>query len=214
MKNALKAFTLAEILITLVVIGIVAALTIPAVISANSDRALIAATKKAYATIQSAYALMQNADPKAVERIDAGKTNIALELAPYLNLAKDCGNDIGCFPNVNYKIKDGTSVWNFDTTSSMHKLLLADGMSFAGEFGGLYVDVNGSEGPNVIGKDLHSFVFDLNNTKVYPFARTDDDCTAAKQESASCGYCILFKNSMECTIPDDVLMVGVKLPQY
>ena len=52
------AFTLAEVLITLAIIGIVAALTIPALISRYQDRALETAYQKAKATIANGYKLM------------------------------------------------------------------------------------------------------------------------------------------------------------
>ena len=52
------AFTLAEVLITLAIIGIVAALTIPALISKYQDRALETAYQKAKASIANGYKLM------------------------------------------------------------------------------------------------------------------------------------------------------------
>lgn len=43
---AKKAFTLAEVLITLGVIGIVASMTLPAIIQKNTERATVAKVKK------------------------------------------------------------------------------------------------------------------------------------------------------------------------
>ncbi len=50
-----KAFTLAEVLITLGVIGIVAALTLPSLIAKQHERSYITALKKAYSTLSQAY---------------------------------------------------------------------------------------------------------------------------------------------------------------
>ena len=49
-----KAFTLAEVLITLGIIGVVAALTLPAVIQNYQKRSLEVATKKFYSVITQA----------------------------------------------------------------------------------------------------------------------------------------------------------------
>ncbi len=61
-----NGFTLAEVLITLGVIGVVAALTLPSVISKFQNQAYIAALKKAYATVQNAHlrVVEENGEPK------------------------------------------------------------------------------------------------------------------------------------------------------
>lgn len=50
----IKAFTLAEVLITLGIIGIVAALTMPTLINSTHGKELDAALKKAYSILQQA----------------------------------------------------------------------------------------------------------------------------------------------------------------
>ena len=51
------AFTLAEVLITLGIIGVVAALTIPSLIAKYQDKVLINQTKKAFSVFQNGLAL-------------------------------------------------------------------------------------------------------------------------------------------------------------
>lgn len=53
-----KAFTLAEVLITLAIIGIVAAITIPTLVSEYKDRVYLAALKKMYANLQNAQTMI------------------------------------------------------------------------------------------------------------------------------------------------------------
>ena len=53
MKN-FKAFTLAEVLITLGIIGVVASLTMPSVISNQNEKKTVTRVKKAYSTLQQA----------------------------------------------------------------------------------------------------------------------------------------------------------------
>ena len=55
-----KAFTLAEVLITLGIIGIVAAMTLPALIQKNSEKEIIAKLKKFNSTMDQAFMLAKN----------------------------------------------------------------------------------------------------------------------------------------------------------
>ncbi len=50
----LKGFTMAEVLITLGIIGVVAAMTLPSLINNNRNKALEAAFKKNYSVIEQA----------------------------------------------------------------------------------------------------------------------------------------------------------------
>lgn len=52
-----NAFTLAEILITLAIIGVVAALTIPALVQKYQERSVVSKLQKAYATLSQAWQL-------------------------------------------------------------------------------------------------------------------------------------------------------------
>lgn len=61
-SNKEPAFTLAEVLITLGIIGVVAALTIPPLITNYKARKLHTQFLESYSTIQQAYKLMQNDD--------------------------------------------------------------------------------------------------------------------------------------------------------
>lgn len=62
MFKKFTAFTLAEVLITLGIIGVVAALTIPALMNQTNDKEFIVAWKKAYSSISNGYnqAVMDN----------------------------------------------------------------------------------------------------------------------------------------------------------
>lgn len=59
-----KAFTLAEVLITLGIIGIVAALTLPALVASNKEKARVTNLKKIYSQMQNAWnmAIAENGD--------------------------------------------------------------------------------------------------------------------------------------------------------
>ena len=56
----LKGFTLAEVLITLGIIGVVAALTLPSLISNHQEKVKITKLKKAYSVLSNAYIMTQS----------------------------------------------------------------------------------------------------------------------------------------------------------
>ena len=104
-----KAFTLAEVLITLGIIGVVAALTIPTLIQDSQSRATVTGLKKAYATLQNAFdrAVDENGTPDTWDLVGnqsaTGATNMLNALAPFLNITKNCGTGTGCLPKASYK---------------------------------------------------------------------------------------------------------------
>ena len=73
-KQKRVAFTLAEVLITLGIIGIVAAMTLPALIASNKEKARVTNLKKIYSQIQNAWnmAIAENGD---ATNWDLAKTN-------------------------------------------------------------------------------------------------------------------------------------------
>ena len=52
-----SGFTLSEVLLTLGIIGVVAAMTVPSLMNSTEDKKLAAAAKKAYNTLQNAITL-------------------------------------------------------------------------------------------------------------------------------------------------------------
>ena len=54
MKNKKSAFTLAEVLLVLAIIGVIAAVTIPAIMQQSSEKKFSALAKKAQSTLQNA----------------------------------------------------------------------------------------------------------------------------------------------------------------
>ncbi len=96
------AFTLAEVLITLGIIGVVAAITMPTVINKHRERKTVAKVKKFYSTINQAL-LMSIKDNGYVDEWDIFEINeetgsikndkFASYFKPYLKILKDCGEE-------------------------------------------------------------------------------------------------------------------------
>ncbi len=177
------AFTLAEVLITLSIVGVVAALTIPSVIQNKNDRETVSRLKKVYSSLSQAYSMLsqEHGDPTnwgIVSANDgnpgtstpegaASSINLANMFAKHMRVIKNCGTDRGCFS------KD-TSV---DTRADVGKILLNDGaaLAFAGLNGNcdnyrgdtkqlssvcawIIVDINGNRSPNTYGIDIFEFM--------------------------------------------------------
>ena len=63
MSNKKTAFTLAEVLLVLAIIGVIAALTIPAVMQQSSEKKFAALAKKTFSTLQNAVNLKIASSP-------------------------------------------------------------------------------------------------------------------------------------------------------
>lgn len=192
LKHKKLAFTLAEVLITLGIIGVVAALTIPTLMQNSDDQATVSALTKTYSTLSQAYtlAVKDNGSPDSWGFTPGSKGPFLTTLVPYLKIDKDCTDgSSGCFPasvSYNYLAPSLGSGGTFDQTPTDPKLRLADGTlikvaniysgtckqswgssqaldNICGEY---VVDVNGYKDPNQYGKD--TFVFYLTDFGIVP----------------------------------------------
>ena len=90
-----RAFTLAEVLITLGIIGVVAALTLPSLIQNYKNKELITRTKRTYSNIQNAVLAAQQdngniGDNSALFDHSDGYAKVTENLSKYFNGAKYC----------------------------------------------------------------------------------------------------------------------------
>ncbi len=176
MKN--YGFTLAEVLITLGIIGVVAALTLPALVQNNRNREMQTRLKRGYSVLSQALDMYQAENG---ERITP-QTKIGWDLKPvlmkYLKTVKDCGygslDDDACIPNYgpdNEKNSTKYTTYNGKTLYLNYfddgQFVLNDGslvlLESAASATNLYIsiDVNGyNNRPNRLGQDLFMFQID------------------------------------------------------
>lgn len=171
--NKHTAFTLAETLITLAIIGIVAAMTIPSLINNIQDRHFKALWKKTFSQINQAYqkAFIEEplTWPTGWMTFDFSKEIYAGVLP---NLTKDyCIKDVpvGEKCSTNTKISPPCRSLNKDKVDFCYyagsggyaklntgvKIYLYD----VYEYPGFLVDVNDEKGPNTLGRDLYVVLF-------------------------------------------------------
>lgn len=178
-----KAFTLAEVLITLGIIGVVAVLTIPAIVQKTQDKETVTAVKKAYSILAQTLnrAVSDNGEINSWDLSGAsnGVKSLKLEgyLKPYLNITKDCANSGGCFSSKYYQIsgiEDGNGDSFAVSGSPFATAMLADGsyiVFFSSGTGGfLIIDINGNKSPNTYGRDTFWFDIDTSTNVLRPYA--------------------------------------------
>ena len=181
--NSLKksAFTLAEVLITLGIIGVVAALTIPSLIQKYEEKQTVSQVKKAYSEISQAYmsAVQGEGTPDnwgLVSWSDTGidEHNILYHLKPYLKFTEYCGSETyncwvdtksvsgATFQHKNSKIysrailSDGTAILSLMDRADCSTTVGVNGQ-IKGVCGTIRIDVNGKRFPNMMGRDVFSF---------------------------------------------------------
>ncbi len=153
-----RAFTLAEVLITLAVIGIVAALTIPTLVSKNQNKQLYIQFMKSYNTISNAanFSILDNGV-------------VLRDLGQYFKNTKVCNNDNNyCGYDVNKVIKilvnsDIDYYFQFSDGSFILSRALQEEGNLNPYF---YVDINGLRGPNSICFDFFKFELDSKTGKI------------------------------------------------
>ena len=176
------AFTLAEVLITLGIIGVVAAMTMPALIVNYQKKSLATQTQKFYSMMSQAVKQymadegvddLRNTPLTAIwnddlsdeeNNLNEDKAQEACEefVQKYLKVVEVCEN--GCFADY-YKTQNGETSYAVGVKTEYEvsltgKFALADGAVLEIRAGDnswpivIYVDVNGRKGPNKIGYDL------------------------------------------------------------
>ena len=215
LPSSLAAFTLAEVLITLGIIGVVAAITMPTLINNYQKKAAVTAAKKAYSTLSQAYTQLVNDNGEGLSVCSINNSECLGKLfAPYLKSLNGSGklytpssekaegcwedNDIGMVTETHYCFSavDGIS-YDFDMEyqEANKKQAL------------IYIDINGLKRPNKFGKDRFAFIVlnstlfpakDLLGEDYYTSAPTCDDGKAANNGStaysnAGCAYKYIYE---------------------
>ena len=192
------AFTLAEVLITLGIIGVVAAMTIPTLIADYQEKQTVTKLTKAYATLNNAY---QMAKVENGELRSWGFTNNAGEIDtdengnPIQNEYNEINRNLfwkTLSPYIKAHIETITEYTYYylggrerTSTTSFQAFNLSDGTTFHGGYisnyqcqdnqrcGDLVVDINGlNTPPNTLGKDM--FAFSIYGSGIVPMGNQTD----------------------------------------
>jgi len=235
-KTKNHAFTLAEVLITIGIIGIVAAMTIPNLITKYRKKATVTKLKKVYSTLSQAYKMAVNEEgtpdnwnPVGTDSGE-GANNILSIFAKYLKFQSICGTEENCFPDVKYKNLTDAGYQNFNKADWIAKAVLLDGTllyfqvnsadcsgyngrnqyPLNNNCGTVAADINGFDKPNHKGKDL--FYFMINQSGIYPFGSKDDKIvpfeTKCYKNGFSCAAWVIYNENMDYLHCDDLSWDG------
>lgn len=185
LRRNVLAFTLAEVLITIGIIGIIAAITIPSLITKTNDIEYKSAYKKTFSVINQAFKFVLQDNGGQISAPWATSDTMKDDFKKFLYHKKDCSggsvqgqcwNNLGGYDkstglvivnsawwfgtNAALSLNDGISII-FAENSSTFKCTTPGDVSGYGECGRIYIDVNGLKPPNTAGRDI----FMLN---VYP----------------------------------------------
>ena len=223
-----KAFTLAETLITLSIIGVVAAMTVPTLQAKYTEQITVNKVKKFYSLLSNAYvkAIAENGHPDTWGIDGTGKEQgqklFEILVAPSFKIAKDCGfdNTKKCMTDSDYKWLNGNNIRNWYAGNSggmyYYKIVLEDGSSvwFRGDqdvYINAFIDVNGPRTPNQWGKDLFSFA--VKDGKLIPsgtpgYRNSFDDACNSKTSGFGCAAWVVYKHNLEYLNCDDLKWNG------
>ncbi len=163
MPQQCTAFTLAEVLITLLIIGIIAALTIPQLMNAIQGMQFRQAAKEAYSKLSQAIQDVKNDNGGSFTNSYPGGNTLRPVLITHFKVLNDCAVN-ACVASTDKTLTGGSGVM-FNT----NQFITTDGMFFyvtGTTYYNVAVDVNGSNGPNAYGRDI--FMFEILNDKLVP----------------------------------------------
>ncbi len=190
-----NGFTLAEVLVTLGIIGVVSAMTIPTLMQNHQRKVYVTQLHKVYNVVQQAL-LQYRTDRNAIDIKEAGltsKASMSEFFHKYFKVIQDCDKGVAdpCFAD-DYKNINGNSVTDING-NDWHGgacAVIADGSAicldspvFTGASfedgrtvtaGNVFVDVNGKQGPNIVGRD--AFILAIFSDGVLDTVHADAIC--------------------------------------
>ncbi len=200
-----KAFTLAEVLVTLSIIGIIAAMTIPTMISNYQKHTYVVGLKKANSELLNAIKMMPLTENcpagdldcagwynnKPIDGMTFNETGYAVQKSLYLLSKQFKGVKFVQDSKFEFIAKsfsdrvNGTQRRDRQDGLENVGFVTQDGMTFTSSgASGLEVDVNGKKGPNNYGRDI--FLFDINAEGISP--KGIEYKETIKQECKTYGY--------------------------
>ena len=179
MKNLLKAFTLAEVLITLGIVGVVARLTLPALTQNVQQQAAEATFAKAVNTLETVNEKM---------KLEGASKKVSTSYVPNSDVSGVHAKDYlpALSRHLNGSYKQMNLMINGTNRNNLHTFRTKDGILFTATQNGIgvsparspkyyssmdslfVIDINGVKGPNKFGKDQFEVVID-NYGAVIPY---------------------------------------------
>lgn len=199
-----KAFTLAELLLTMTIIGVIASYTIPTLMQNIQDVHLKTSWKKAYSDFSQASNKLAMDYSGSLVNVFTSDDDVRNKILNYLTYIKKCDEDSalepeGCWHAANNWYQLDKTPYGADYTG-YSRVILTNGMliafvlrsascTFASSPNNdtcayFYIDVNGYKKPNMIGKDIFAGMI-LKEGRIIPRG-TEGDSFKADLPGNSC----------------------------
>ena len=154
------AFTLAEVLITLGIIGIVAALILPTIIQNYQKRVTVEGLKKEYTLLQQALKMYQADNGVDFDQIDTtlpAETFMQKYILPYVEIIEECERSTKCYKDYPIGIDRKAKLIIYNKLYILKDGAIL-GISWDAATGKVFfLDINGIKGPNYSGRDIFYF---------------------------------------------------------
>lgn len=177
LKRIIKkcAFTLSEVLIAVAIVGVIAAIVLPMVVTRYQKNILNHQYKREVQSINNAVTDLAIGENKTTffstmmyydSEPSSYEENAGLFLKKYFKVARYCGENNGnCFASAYYTYKDNLrKVYTPEYKGACAQLKNGMSICITPQVGNLGVhgllDLNGKKGPNVFGEDLRDFSID------------------------------------------------------
>ena len=225
MKRRQKGFTLAEVLITLVIIGVIGALTVPSLIQNTQKQEYVTALKKTYSTLSQVMQMIiaEEGSPKCLDENGnesgwaCSNTDVYNIFKKYLNNASECGTNgtAGCAHQGKVKFLNNAPDAQLWQDGGYSRLILADGVQiyFVGASknctqeqwgvssgcGAVVADTNGAKKPNQWGRDTFLFGFNEKGLHLSGCKNNSSDCVQANGSFGNgwtCACKVITENAM------------------
>ncbi len=213
------AFTLAEVLITLGIIGVVAAMTIPTLIANYQEKQTVSRLQKAYSTLKNAFELakVEHGDYNTwswnqVPVTNAQRVQYFWETYIFSNLKvteKCFPIEDGCLDYDKYTM-NGSVFANGAVNSAF---MLSDGTAVYTWAGGnayhphiwIFADINGVSKPNTVGRDIFAMHFSPNDPGNKIGSLDDDGNFVDSGNEMKMGYGLSLYGEVGGVSVDDLL---------
>lgn len=213
-------FTLSEVLITLGIIGIVAAMTLSMIVGHYKKQVTASKLKKTYSVLSQSYmrSVDENGDffQTVFKGATAGKDYYEQYWKKYLKTVRECSTNRRFYPDENLSpwfqpngTREGTGAYCNPRTRWI--AILPDGVlllfliytetSTPEPARMIFVDINGIEKPNVLGKDVFVFTYDEKGIKPENPELSDREAESRCKTTGRTCSILIYRNGWE--IPKD-----------
>lgn len=160
--NKKFAFTLSEVLVTMSIIGVISALTVPTLVNNYQRKAQAVQLRKAVTEIASAIDMLITEEGKSKFSATTEYNNLDTLVSNRLKIIKTCSKDETgeCFSNEKYNSINGGTGTTFSCAGNSYVLAGSSAICLSKTTNDsikVNIDINGNQGPNIGGRDMYEF---------------------------------------------------------